>query len=97
MERRKPQSITNLIKLFLHDVSLETPLLQHRLIESWPMIVGTEIAHLTEALEIRDEVLWVRVSSPAMATELQMKHSHLTTLLNTHIGAMLIRDIRFVL
>lgn len=85
-----------MLSLFLHDNGLETPLLQHRLVQSWPEVVGTDIAQRSEALEIRSEVLWVRVNSPALASDLQMRRTELVLSLNARAGAILIRDIRFV-
>lgn len=96
MQRCKAQHINDMLLLFLHDNGLETPLLQHRLVQLWPEVVGTDIAQRSEALEIRSEVLWVRVNSPALASDLQMRRTELVLSLNARAGAILIRDIRFV-
>lgn len=96
MERRKTQEATDIVRMFLHESGLEIPLLQYRLVQSWPEVVGTEIAQRSEALEVRGEVLWVRVSSPALLADLQMRRSQLAAALNAKVGAMIIRDIRLV-
>lgn len=96
MIRQKEVAVSDAVLSFLHESGLETPLLQYRLVQAWPEVVGEECARLSEALEIRDGVLWVRVSVPALATELQMRRSQLAATLNARVGATIIRDIRFV-
>lgn len=96
MKRRNEQPVKDILRDFLHESGLETPLLQYRLVQSWPTVVGEEYGSMSEALEIRDSVLWVRVSVPVLATELQMRRSQLVESLNAQVGASIIRDIRFV-
>lgn len=96
MRRRNTQYTSDVISQFLRENGLETPLLQYRLVQSWPEVVGTDISQRSEALEVRGEVLWVRVNSPALAANLQMRRTELVLSLNARVGAVLIHDIRFV-
>lgn len=97
MIRRKEQAVSDVVRAFLHDSGLETPLLQYRLVQSWPDVVGRPFAAHTRALEIRGEQLWVKVDSPSLATELQMRRSALIMQLNAGVGANIISDIRFTM
>lgn len=96
MIRQKEQPVSDVLRAFLHESGLETPLLQYRLVQAWPEEVGEAYAAQSEALEVRDSVLWVRVRVPALATELQMQRTTLAARLNARVGANIIRDIRFV-
>lgn len=95
MIRRKEQSVNDILREFLHSSGLETPLLQYRLVQAWPEVVGQPFDQHSEALEVKGEQLWVNVSSPALATELQMRRSQLVQQLNAHVGAQIISDLRF--
>ena len=74
---------------------LETPLLQKRLVESWPLIAGPAIARYTTAVSIRNQTLFVRLSVPALRADLSMRRQEFVRLLNDYVGAQIIADIRF--
>lgn len=95
MKRKKEEHISDALHSFLHEMGLETPLLQYRLVQSWPEVVGPPFGNMSHALEIKGDVLWVKVSSPSLITELQMRRSGLVQRLNGHVGAHIISDIRF--
>lgn len=96
MERRKSETLDAALSQFLRSSGLETPLLQHRLVELWPTIVGERIAQHTKALHIKEQALWVRVHTPALRSQLLMMRQQLVGQLNTAIGHTLIYDIRIV-
>lgn len=95
MERRKEQSVDDVVGFFLREMGLETPLLEYRLMQAWPSVVGEVWASLTRVLEVHSGVLWVEVHSPALLTELQMQHSSLTAQLNASVQAKIITDVKF--
>lgn len=97
MERRKEQNVNDVVRLFLAESGLETPLLQYRAVQNWKDIVPAVVAEQTYAMEIRGEVLFVKVLSPSLATELQLQRSQLTAKVNASVQAHIVSDIRFVL
>lgn len=97
MQRRQEQSVDDAVRAFLSESGLETPLLQFRLVQSWPKVVGETFAPLSQALEVRDEALWVAVTSPSALAELQMQRSSLVQRLNAGVGASIIREIKLVM
>lgn len=74
---------------------LETPLLQKRLVESWPVVAGGAIARYTTEVFIRNQTLFVRLSVPALRADLSMRRQEFVRLLNDYVGAQVIADIRF--
>lgn len=74
---------------------LETPLLQKRLVESWPVVAGGAIARYTTEVFIRNQTLFVRLSVPALRADLSMRRQEFVRLLNDYVGAQVISDIRF--
>lgn len=95
MFKRDVQSIRDLIMRNLRLQGLETPLLQKRLVESWPAVAGPAIARYTLNAYIMNQTLYVRLSSPALRADLSMRRSYFVQLLNSRVGSQVIVDIRF--
>ena len=95
MFRREVKTISDLIRLNLRMQGLETPLLQRRLIASWPEVAGPAIARRTRQLWISNQTLHVSLSVPALRADLSMQRQDFVKRLNEHVGAQVIADIRF--
>ena len=95
MFKRREQSIDSLVLRNLRALGLETPLLQKRLVESWPTVAGEAIARYTNSVRIQNQTLWVGLSVPALRADLSMRRQEFVQRLNAHVGAQIITDIRF--
>ncbi len=95
MFKRDVQTIKDLILRNLHEQGLETPLLQKRLVEVWPKIAGPVIARYTLNTYIYNQTLYVRLSNPALRSDLSMRRQEFTQLLNAYVGEQVITDVRF--
>lgn len=95
MFKREVKSIKELILYNLRQCGLETPLLQRRLIESWPEEVGPVVAKYTNDLKIFNQILFVHVSNPSLRSDLMMNRQKYVDKLNHRVGAQIITDIRF--
>jgi predicted nucleic acid-binding Zn ribbon protein len=93
--KREVYSIGDLVLRQLRSQGLETPLLQRRLIDSWPEVAGAAVARYTTDVSIYNQTLFVRLSVPALRADLSMVKGELIKKLNAHVGAQLISDIRF--
>jgi predicted nucleic acid-binding Zn ribbon protein len=95
MFKRDIHNISELVNAFLRQSGLETPLLQKRLMESWEKVAGKTIEKYTEEKYIRNQVLFVKLSRPALRSDLSMMRTELVNRLNQEVGAKIITDIRF--
>ena len=95
MFKRNVQSVKDLILRNLRQQGLETPLLQKRLIDAWPAIAGLAVARYTQDAYIRNQTLFVKLSSPALRADLSMRRQEYVSLLNEYVGNQVIADIRF--
>jgi predicted nucleic acid-binding Zn ribbon protein len=95
MFRREVQSIKDLVMRNLRNQGLETPLLQKRLIEAWPLVAGEAIARYTENVSIYNQTLYVHVKIPALRADLSMRRQEFVQKLNAYVQAQIITDIRF--
>lgn len=94
MFKRYPQNIDDVTNQFMREYSLEGPLLERRLIASWKDVMPAAESY-TESIEIRNQTLLVKISSPALRNDLLMRRTELTKLLNSKVGANIINDIYF--
>ena len=95
MFRKDVQQLRDLILRNLRAQGLETPLLQKRLIDSWPEVAGSLVASYTQNLYIRNQTLFVHLTSPAIRADLMMMRKDLVNKLNAHVGSQVIADIKF--
>lgn len=95
MFRRDVKNIKDLVMQNLRENGLETPLLQKRLVDAWPEVAGPSVARFTREVSIYNQVLYVKLSSPVLRTELSMRRQSYIDKLNHLVGARIITDIRF--
>jgi len=94
MFRRSVQDIGSVLNAFLRQKGLETPLLQKRLIDSWGKVAGKVVERYTGEKFIKNQTLFVKITNPALRTDLSMMRTQLVKQLNDAVGAMLITEIR---
>ncbi len=95
MFKRDVKDIKTLILQTLREQGLDTPLLQKRLVEAWPVVAGASIMRYTLNTYIYNQTLYVRLSNPALRSDLSMRRQELTQRLNDYVGEQVITDIRF--
>ena len=95
MFRKDVQQLRDLVLRNLRAQGLETPLLQKRLIDSWPEVAGNLVASYTQNLYIRNQTLFVHLTSPAIRADLMMMRKDLVNKLSAHVGSHVIADIKF--
>ena len=80
---------------FLREEGLETPLNQHRLINSWGEVMGQGILRYTGDIFIKNQTLYVQIHSSVLKQDLMMSRQALVRRLNEHIKTQVITDITF--
>ena len=95
MFRKDVKNIGELILRNLRSQGLETPLLQKRLVEAWPTVMGDMVAGYTQEVYIRNQTLWVHLTSPALRADLSMMKQDIVKKLNAAVDSQVIVDIRF--
>ena len=72
MKRNNTEQIGDVLRQFLRQQGLETPLNEYRLVDAWKDVVGPVIARYTTNLFIKNQVLYVSLSSSVIRQELMM-------------------------
>ena len=94
MRKNNSEDITAVLQRFMRQYGLETPLNQRRLMSNWNDIVGPVVARQTESLQIRNQTLVVKITSPVLRSELKLKRKTLANQLNDSVKAPVIEDIQ---
>jgi predicted nucleic acid-binding Zn ribbon protein len=95
VKRDNDQSLGDAIRQFLRTYHLEDKMNETRLIRSWGKVVGKMVDTHTKGLQIRNKVLYVKLDSPALRTELGYAREKLITALNKEAGEVVIAEIVF--
>jgi predicted nucleic acid-binding Zn ribbon protein len=96
MTSAKTQSISDALVSYLRESGLEQSVLDVQIEEVWPQVMGDVVTRLTRSVEVRDGVLYVRVNSAALKTQLFENRFEMVRKLNEAVGAKAIRDCRIL-
>ena len=95
MNRNDAQQIGDMIRRFFRQNGLESPLNEYRLVHAWNDVVGPVISRYTTNLYIKNQILYVHLSSSVLREELMMGRDMLVRNLNQQVGAQVIVNIIF--
>lgn len=95
MKRNNTEQVGDIIRRLLRQQGLETPLNEYRLVDAWKEVVGGTITRYTTNLYIKNQTLYVQLSSSVLRQELMMGRELLVRNLNERVGAQVIVNIVF--
>jgi predicted nucleic acid-binding Zn ribbon protein len=84
-----------MIRKFFRQNGLESPLNEYRLVQAWKEVVGPAITKYTSNLYIKNQILYVHLTSSVLRQELMMGRDILVRNLNEKVGAQVIVNIIF--
>ena len=96
MRKRNTESLGEVLKQYFE----ENPFFRRKIAESravsgWKQLLGNMINSYTTNIYLRNNVLYVSLSSPALRAELQRAEDRLIAKLNEHAGMPVVNDIIF--
>ena len=80
---------------FLREEGLETPLLEYRVVQAWPDVMGAVVSRYTRQVFVREGKLHVQLTSAPLRQNLMMEHKRIAQKLNDHVGSYVISDVCF--
>lgn len=95
MKRTQAKSIGDIIEGFMKEEKLDTQLDEYRASALWPQVVGPGINRYTVSRDVRNGVMYVRLSSAVLRNELMMGRSSLIKRINELLGRETIHEIVF--
>jgi len=95
MRKKNTELLSDVIRQVLKQQHLDKPLNEKRLMDAWPMVLGTNIMQYTSELSIRNRVLYVKLTSSVLRHDLFISREEIKTSLNKQVGSEVIVDIIF--
>ena len=95
MRRNDAEQSGDMIRKFFRQSGLESPLNEYRLVQAWKDVVGPVITRYTCNLYIKNQILYVHLTSSVLRQELLMGRDLLVRNLNEKVGAQVIVNIIF--
>ncbi len=89
-------SIQDLMAEVLEKNNLSKGMLQLKVKDLWNDLMGSGIASYTQNIELRKDVLFVRLSSSVLRQELSYGKQKIITMLNEALEKEVIKEIRFL-
>jgi len=89
------QPVHDILLAWLRAQGLETPLLEYRIVQAWPEVMGEVIGRYTRQVFVKDGKLQVQLTSPSLRQNLMMEHKRIAQKLNDHVGTYVISDVCF--
>jgi len=91
-----PRPLAAILPAVLEQLGLARTAEGWQAVSDWPAVAGARIAGHTRATSFRDGTLVVEVEGSAWMHELAFLSRDLVRNLNRHLGADVVRDVRFV-
>lgn len=92
-DKDKDLSIGNALKEFISENRLEPGINRVNARNAWKKLMGRGVNTYTTAVELRNDTLFVSLSSSVLREELSLGKSKIITMLNEELGAVLIKDL----
>jgi hypothetical protein len=90
MRRSQVQRIDSVIRDFLGETNIGKKLKEVSLITSWEKIMGKMIASRTDKIYIKNDTLYLRLTSPVLKNELAMMRQDIIDRMNEAAGEKLV-------
>ncbi len=87
--------MTELLAEIFKGQKVDKGIREARIVLLWEGAVSPEIARQTEAVKVKNRVLYVNTKSPVWAQELNFFKKEVIDKINQKAGFMAVRDIRF--
>ena len=81
------------IRAYLKESSLEKPLKERQLVQSWETLLGKSVARATSKIYLSQGRLYVHLNSSVVKNELFMLQDEIIRKLNEAAGELLVKEI----
>jgi len=93
MRRSEIHSLGSAIKSYLKESKFDRKLAEVDAVGSWESIIGKPIARATTSIYIKNETLYIHLSSSIVRNELFMMRNDILRAVNNHAGTPIVKAI----
>ena len=91
----EPQIISKVLDEIIHSKALNKGLINAKVRQLWPSLMGENIDHYTEKIIVRNKTLIISLSSAPLREELTYGKEKIVKMINKELGRKLIEKIIF--
>lgn len=95
MRRSNTQSLSEVLKEYIEQNSIDRKLKEVDVVEGWENLLGKTIAHYTRNIYIRNRILYVEISSAVVKNELFLMRDEICRRINQNAGEEIVQRIVF--
>lgn len=96
MRRKNTESIGEAIKQFFEENSfIKKKVAESRVLSGWGKILGPAISSYTTNIYLKNNILYVHISSSVLRAELMMSKEKIMANLNKHVEMDIVKEIIF--
>ena len=95
MQKTDPKSVRQIIDQIMDKSARKSDILEMRASALWPDIVGPGVNRYTLRRDVKNGVMYVRLSSGALKQELSFQRQEIINAINRILGKEVLREIRF--
>ncbi|MEE3484105.1 MAG: DUF721 domain-containing protein [Bacteroidales bacterium] len=93
MQRQEVKLIGSVLQELLQEERFSQKLNETRLIASWGKIVGETVGAYTEKIYVKNKILYVKITLPAVKSDLMMQMEEIKQKLHQEVGCEVIDEI----
>ncbi len=93
MKRKSALPLGEVLRRFLREEGLETPLLEHRAVEAWWVISPEAVKKVTKEVSLSHGKLFVKITRSALRQELSMCRTQLAQRINEQAGGQVVSEV----
>ena len=94
-KKKNPVSVKNVIDKILLNKKLNNGLLELRIKDAWKNVMGKNINTYTTNITLNKQIIFVKLSSAPLKSELVYRADTIIKLLNNELGQERIKEIKF--
>ena len=94
MTKDNTESFSSAFQKFLKSENLDKKFQEKQLIQSWERLMGTTIASRTTSVEVRNQVLYVKVTSAPLKQEMLNSRDKILEIIAKEFGEGLVTTVR---
>ncbi len=93
MQRQEVKLIGSVLQELLQEERFSQKLNETRLIASWGKVVGETVGAHTEKIYVKNKILYVKITLPAVKSDLMMQMEEIKQKLHQEVGCEVIDEI----
>lgn len=93
MERKDAESLTSVIRQYLHAIGADVRLREIHALQKWDEVVGRVVSRDTTDVDLRQGVLTVKFKSPLIRNEIMAQRSEIIRRINEAAGENIVKQL----